>query len=57
MSEPILCPRCGNEMNHHALMIREPIEHSDEEESEVIEVHACPGCGMTESRPGVESEP
>ena len=50
----IRCPKCGDEMNHHA----EKLIYSSEDEKgyvptfggSVEEVHACPNCGASVSR-------
>jgi hypothetical protein len=53
VSEPMICPACGAEMNFHA----EKLVYSETDLSaqpamggRIEEVHTCPGCGRTESR-------
>jgi hypothetical protein len=47
MAEPMICRACGDEMNMHA----EKLDYSAAPEGAVQEIHACPGCGATDSRP------
>jgi len=52
----MICPKCGDEMNHHA----NKLIYFDEHDSHTItntvlggvieETHGCPGCGGVESR-------
>jgi ribosomal protein S27AE len=56
----MICPKCGAEMNHHAMKI--DYSHSQDEWADAIveggvvqEVHTCPNCHLTEFRPGDES--
>jgi predicted RNA-binding Zn-ribbon protein involved in translation (DUF1610 family) len=52
----MICPKCGNEMNHHADKLVYPT--SSQEAAKVNaalggvieETHCCPGCGAVESR-------
>jgi ribosomal protein S27AE len=54
--EPMTCPRCGAEMNHHA----DKVLYSDETGEtgsrdsttggSIQEMHACPNCGAGTSR-------
>jgi ribosomal protein S27AE len=52
----MICPKCGDEMNHHADKLRYPAgrNHATEGHNDlggiVEETHACPGCGTIESR-------
>jgi ribosomal protein S27AE len=52
----MICPKCGDEMNHHAdkLVYSAGRDDTDHERSDfggvVEETHACPGCGTVESR-------
>jgi predicted RNA-binding Zn-ribbon protein involved in translation (DUF1610 family) len=55
-AEKMNCPACGAEMNHHA----DKLDYgaaADEtapdvfDGAAVVEAHACPGCGRTETRP------
>jgi len=57
MAAAMQCPRCGHPMNHHA---DKPIEPVDPEQvarvdprvgSLVEEMHSCPACGASASRP------
>ena len=56
------CPRCGDEMNHHADKVCDPVEPSDASEFDpelggvVYETHACPGCGYTHLRTAARHE-
>ncbi len=54
--EPMICPKCGDEMNYHADKLLYP---EREEEFRfldaalggvVAEFHSCPGCGAGASR-------
>ena len=54
----MICPRCGAEMNHHAMKI-DYSQTPDESYASVFEglleeVHSCPHCHLTEFRPGEE---
>jgi ribosomal protein S27AE len=59
--QKMICPNCGIEMNHHATKIDyshdvdvdETISSDRDEMGHAIEVHTCPGCGNTQSRPAV----
>jgi ribosomal protein S27AE len=48
----LICPRCGAEMNHHAMKIEfEPdnLDNIDPVFGGVLkEAHTCPNCGHTE---------
>ena len=50
----MICPKCGDEMNHHADKLVYPANPDEVRRSElggmVEETHACPGCGAVESR-------
>ena len=54
----MICPKCGDEMNHHADKLVDPVKPEDLKHvnpalSGVIEeMHYCPGCGAVESRRG-----
>ena len=56
--QKMICPKCGNEMNHHADKLLEPtkpedLQHANPALGGVIEeMHYCPACGAVESRPG-----
>jgi DNA-directed RNA polymerase subunit RPC12/RpoP len=41
----MICPKCGAEMNHHAMKIDYRGENP-----ELCEVHTCPNCGHIELR-------
>jgi ribosomal protein S27AE len=49
----MVCPDCGVEMNHHA----NKVEYGEAEAAEdvfggaLVEAHACPECGRTDTRP------
>jgi ribosomal protein S27AE len=54
MKKPMICPKCGIEMNHHANKINYAVasETRDVFEGGLLEeVHTCPNCGRTEARP------
>ena len=44
---PMRCTECGDEMNHHAEKLVQP--------ADVEELHSCPTCGASASRPGTPS--
>lgn len=50
----MICPKCGAEMNHHAMKIDYSIDDSTEDESifggVLQEAHTCPRCGDIELR-------
>ncbi len=52
----MICPKCGDEMNHHADKLvdavkPEDLKHVNPALGGVIEeMHHCPGCGAVESR-------
>ena len=50
----MICPECGDEMNHHADKLVYPVNPDEVCQSDlggmVEETHACPGCGAVESR-------
>jgi ribosomal protein S27AE len=52
----MICPNCGDEMNHHADKLVDPITPEDRKHFNpnlggvVKEMHYCPGCGAVESR-------
>jgi ribosomal protein S27AE len=56
-NDKIKCPKCGAEMNHHAVKV----DYSQDDTAPVDpvfggvlnEVHTCPHCGDTELRPTV----
>jgi ribosomal protein S27AE len=53
----LICPKCGDEMNHHADKLVYPASRDDAQQMDadlggvVEEFHGCPGCGAVESRP------
>ena len=55
--DKMTCPDCGTEMNHHANKLDYTAAaggHTVEEAEPggvVVEAHACPDCGRTETRP------
>ena len=53
------CPRCGDEMNHHAMKIdsSEPPSAWDDDAFDGLlqEVHTCPNCHLTEFRAASET--
>ena len=52
----MICPKCGDEMNHHANKLIYSNEHDPEPSTHTLlggiieETHACPGCDAVESR-------
>jgi predicted RNA-binding Zn-ribbon protein involved in translation (DUF1610 family) len=52
----MICPECGDEMNHHADKLVYPADHGGTRQNHadlggvLEETHACPGCGGVESR-------
>ena len=58
---PMICPRCGAAMNHHAEKLLQPIAPDDTAFVDaalggvVEEVHACPACGAEASRRAMPS--
>ena len=52
----MICPKCGDEMNHHADKLVDPVKPGDLKHVNptlggvIEEMHYCPGCGAVESR-------
>lgn len=52
----MICPKCGDEMNHHADKLIDPVKPEDMKHVNpalggmVEEMHCCPGCGAVTSR-------
>jgi predicted RNA-binding Zn-ribbon protein involved in translation (DUF1610 family) len=52
----MICPKCGNEMNHHADKLVYVLDHGGGKQADpslggvIEETHCCPGCGAVESR-------
>ena len=52
----MICPKCGNEMNHHADKLIDPVKPEDLKQVNpalggvIEEMHYCPRCGGVESR-------
>ncbi len=52
----MICPECGDEMNHHADKLVYPTNPAEIQRNHAVlggileETHACPGCGAVESR-------
>jgi predicted RNA-binding Zn-ribbon protein involved in translation (DUF1610 family) len=52
----MICPACGDDMNHHADKLIHPATLEDARNLNatlgglVEEIHGCPGCGAAESR-------
>jgi ribosomal protein S27AE len=52
----MICPKCGDEMNHHADKLIYPANPAEIQQPPGVhggvieEMHACPGCGAGESR-------
>ena len=47
VKSPMICPRCGVPMNHHA----EKLKYAT---GRIEEMHTCPSCGTTLERPADE---
>jgi ribosomal protein S27AE len=58
--EPMICPRCGAAMNHHAdkaLYFNEGDETRAADSATgafVEQIHACPNCGASACRPATD---
>lgn len=56
MATPMMCPRCGIPMNHHAEKLLQASGHEASTPFDAIlggiveELHACPACGAGASR-------
>jgi ribosomal protein S27AE len=54
--DKMICPKCGEEMNHHADKLVDPITPEDRKKINpalgglIEETHHCPSCGGVESR-------
>jgi len=54
--QKIICPKCGDEMNHHADKLVNPVTAEEVKKMNaalggmIEESHYCPGCGAVESR-------
>jgi ribosomal protein S27AE len=52
----MICPKCGDEMNHHADKLVDPITPEERKHINpalgglIEETHQCPSCGGVESR-------
>jgi len=52
----MICPKCGDEMNHHADKLAHPATFEEAKKIDpaiggiIEEMHCCPGCGVVESR-------
>ena len=52
----MICSNCGNEMNHHADKLIDPVKLEDRRHMDaalggvIEEIHSCPGCGAAASR-------
>jgi hypothetical protein len=50
------CPKCGDEMNHHADKLVHPATTEEAKKIDpaiggiIEEMHCCPACGIVESR-------
>ena len=55
-SRSMICPKCGDEMNHHADKLVHPTDRHQAAAIEpsmdglIEETHSCPSCGAVESR-------
>jgi ribosomal protein S27AE len=56
------CPACGSTMNHHSVKVNYAAgtdwrQQSEAEPGGILEeIHTCPRCGRTESRPESKTE-
>jgi predicted RNA-binding Zn-ribbon protein involved in translation (DUF1610 family) len=56
LTEGMICPKCGFQMNHQADKLTHPVTEEEAErmtaamDGVVEEVFACPNCGWIESR-------
>ena len=54
--QKMICPKCGDEMNHHADKLVDPVSAEETRRVNaalggiIEETHYCPGCGEVESR-------
>jgi ribosomal protein S27AE len=54
--DKMVCPKCGDEMNHHADKLVYPASAKEAEKMNlelggvIEETHGCPGCGAVASR-------
>jgi ribosomal protein S27AE len=52
----MICPKCGDEMNHHADKLIDPVSSQDAKHVDTVlggvieETHSCPACGAVASR-------
>ena len=52
----MICSNCGNEMNHHADKLIDPVKPEDRQHVDgalggvIEEIHCCAGCGAAASR-------
>jgi ribosomal protein S27AE len=52
----MICPKCGDEMNHHADKLVESVNAADAEHVDpalgglIEETHSCPACGAVASK-------
>ena len=52
----MICSNCGNEMNHHADKLIDPVKPEDRRHVDaalggvIEEIHCCPGCGAAAAR-------
>ena len=52
----MICPKCGDEMNHHADKLVDPVTPEDRKHVNatlggvIEETHCCPGCGAVATR-------
>ena len=59
----MICPHCGEEMNHHAEKLTEPTSAEEAKQVDPVmggvieEVHACAQCGTNESQRAVVTKP
>jgi predicted RNA-binding Zn-ribbon protein involved in translation (DUF1610 family) len=63
-SEPVLCPKCGTEMNHQADKLVEPVTRAEAKGAQavvlggvIVAVFACPACGWIDSRREADEAP
>jgi ribosomal protein S27AE len=57
--QKMICPKCGGEMNHHSEKVDYTDALQDPERIDPVfggvleEIHFCPKCGATASRPAI----
>lgn len=57
--QKMICPKCGHEMNHHSEKVDYTAALEDPKSFDPVfggileEIHFCPNCGSTATRPDV----